>query len=159
MHVSVGRTILRVGGVAAAVAVLGVVVPVSLASAPTTVSTAHNSKLGTTILVTAQGRTLYAFTKGTACSGSCARTWKPLLGGAAVGKNGAKSSLVSLSTISDGNKQVTYNHHALYTYAGDHAAGQANGQGLSSFGGKWYAVNTSGNEVTSTCNPVCTGVY
>jgi predicted lipoprotein with Yx(FWY)xxD motif len=156
MQASVGRTTCRLTIVAAAVAVLAIAVPVSVAAAPTTVSTAHNAKLGT-ILVSAQGHTLYAFTKGTACTGSCARTWKPLLGGAAVGKHGAKSSLISLSTISGGNKQVTYNHHALYTYAGDHSAGQANGEGISAFGGKWYAVNTSGNDVTGggNCNPVC----
>jgi hypothetical protein len=35
-------------------------------------------------------------------------------------------------------RQVTLNGHPLYTYVGDGRPGQANGQGLASFGGTWY---------------------
>jgi len=52
--------------------------------------------------------------------------------------------------------------HPLYLFSGDHAAGQVNGEGANQFGGRWYAVNTAGNEVSpkhsgGTCNPVCSG--
>lgn len=36
-----------------------------------------------------------------------------------------------------GVTQLVYNNHPLYTYAGDSANGQTNGNGLSSFGGTW----------------------
>jgi hypothetical protein len=43
-------------------------------------------------------------------------------------------------TRSDGKTQATYNGHPLYTYAGDHAAGQTTGNGV---GGTWHAVTVS----------------
>ncbi len=42
---------------------------------------------------------------------------------------------------------MTYNHWPLYTYAGDSAAGQANGQNLNANGGKWYVISPSGTVV------------
>jgi predicted lipoprotein with Yx(FWY)xxD motif len=146
---------------AAAIAVTAIAVPVAVAGAPTQVSTAHNSKLGT-ILANSHGYALYMFTKdhGTgSCSGSCAKAWPPLLGGAVIAKNGANSKLLKLTRNSSGGEQATYNGHPLYTFAGD-KVGKTDGEGLNQFGGKWYAVNTSGNEVPpkkGSCNPVCTG--
>jgi predicted lipoprotein with Yx(FWY)xxD motif len=147
---------------AAVIAVCAIAVPVAIAGAPTQVSTAHNSKLGT-ILTNARGYTLYMFSKDhgkSACNGSCASGWPPLLGGSVAAKNGVKASLLKLTARSDGNKQATYNGHPLYTFVGDKKAGQTNGEGSSAFGGKWYAVNTSGNQVnpkSGNCNPVCNG--
>ena len=161
-HVPRRRAILAI-----VAAICLVAVPVSLASGPTTVSSARNSKLGK-ILVNAHGYTLYMFTRDTrgssTCSGSCARYWVPLLGGAVAAKSGAglNSRLLKLSTRSDGGRQATYNNHPLYLYKGDHAAGQTTGEGANEYGGHWYAVNTAGNEVTpkhsgGNCNPVCSG--
>jgi predicted lipoprotein with Yx(FWY)xxD motif len=50
-----------------------------------------------------------------------------------------------LSTIprSDGPAKATYDGHPLYTYAGDTAAGQANGNRLNLNGGLWYEVTPS----------------
>jgi predicted lipoprotein with Yx(FWY)xxD motif len=153
----------RLTALGVSIAILAVLVPVSLAAAPTQVTTAHNSKLGT-ILANAHGFTLYLFTKdhgSSACSGSCAKVWRPLLGGAVAAHSGVNSRLLKLSTRSDGNREATYNNHPLYLYAGDHRAGQVNGEGANQFGGRWYAVNTAGNQVTpkksGTCNPVCSG--
>ena len=42
-----------------------------------------------------------------------------------------------------GTTQVSYNGHLLYTFVGDKAAGDANGQGL---GNVWYAVSASGDK-------------
>lgn len=154
----------RLGALGVSIAALAILVPVSLASAPTQVTTAHNSKLGT-ILANSHGFTLYLFTKDhgrSTCSGTCAKAWPRLLGGAVVAKGSASSHLLTLTTDSDGNHQATYNKHPLYTFAGDRSAGQINGEGANQFGGHWYAVNPAGNQVTpkhsgGSCNPVCSG--
>lgn len=51
---------------------------------------------------------------------------------------------------SGGVSQVTINGHPLYTYAGDHATGGANGQGIKSFGGTWMTLAGSGQPNTSS---------
>jgi predicted lipoprotein with Yx(FWY)xxD motif len=92
----------------------------------------------TTILTTSGGRTLYYRTSDPApastCTGACAQTWHPLI---AKGKLVVPAMLqghVSTHKTANGN-QVEFNGHPLYTYAGDMAAGQINGQGL---GGVWF---------------------
>jgi len=47
-------------------------------------------------------------------------------------------------TAADGSTQVTFYGHPLYSFAGDAAPGDANGQGL---GGVWYVVDAEGNAV------------
>jgi predicted lipoprotein with Yx(FWY)xxD motif len=94
----------------------------------------------TTILTNAQGRTLYYFTLDSAsrvaCTGTCTMTWHPLLF-RGTGKPTASTSLPGvLRVFKDANgNQVTYNGHPLYTFSGDSAAGQTNGEGLF---GKWF---------------------
>ena len=44
----------------------------------------------------------------------------------------------------DATLQATYDGHPLYTYIGDNAAGQANGNKLNLNGGFWYDVPVSG---------------
>ena len=44
---------------------------------------------------------------------------------------------------SDGATQATYNGHPLYTYIGDSARGQDNGNNLDLNGGFWYVVPIS----------------
>jgi predicted lipoprotein with Yx(FWY)xxD motif len=112
----------------------------------------ENTDLGN-ILVDSRGRTLYEFQKdsgtSSACSGACAQAWPPLRakGKPTVGA-GAKASLVGTAARSDGGRQVTYNGHPLYIYSGDQKAGDTRGQGSSAFGGGWYALSASGNQVT-----------
>jgi predicted lipoprotein with Yx(FWY)xxD motif len=106
------------------------------------------------ILVNSQGRTLYLFSKdaGTTseCRGACAVNWPPLR---ATGKptigSGAKASLISTSTRSDGARQVTYNGHPLYLFKNDSKPGDTNGEGLNAFGGSWFAVSPAGNRVSA----------
>ena len=111
-----------------------------------------NDNLGK-ILVNSQGRTLYLFgaDAGTTsnCSGSCAANWPPLrvTGKPTIG-SGANASLISTTTRSDGTQQVTYNGHPLYLFKGDNKAGDTNGQGINAFGGYWYALSPTGNQVT-----------
>jgi predicted lipoprotein with Yx(FWY)xxD motif len=105
------------------------------------------------ILVNSQGRTLYLFQKdsGTmsACTDSCAGFWPPLQasGKPTVG-SGANSSLLATAMQSDGRSQVIYNGHPLYLYSGDKKPGDANGQGLTAFGGGWFALSAAGTQVS-----------
>jgi predicted lipoprotein with Yx(FWY)xxD motif len=113
---------------------------------------ANNSQLGN-ILVDSQGRTLYLFQKdsGTmsSCTGACAAAWPPLrVNGQPTVGSGANAAMVGTTTRSDGNPQVTYNGHPLYLYSGDQNPGDTNGQGLTAFGGGWFAVSPSGNQVS-----------
>ena len=107
------------------------------------------------ILVNSHGRTLYLFQKdsGTtsACTGACAVNWPPLR---ASGKptlgSGADTTLVGTSMRSNGKRQLTYNGHPLYVFSGDARAGDTNGEGVSAFGGLWYAISPAGNQVVAS---------
>lgn len=92
-----------------------------------------------TILTDGGGKTLYYFDPDTstsvACTGGCAQTWPPLLAGSNQTQTpSGLSGTFSTVSRSEG-KQITYNGHPLYTYSGDSAAGQTNGDGIQ---GKWH---------------------
>jgi len=101
---------------------------------------------GATVLTDAKGLTLYWFAPDTAtrsnCNGTCAAYWPPVRGAATAGP-GVTGRLGTI-TRSDGSVQATYDRHPLYTYAGDTAAGQANGNRLNLNGGLWYEITPSG---------------
>ena len=105
-----------------------------------------SSKLGD-ILVDADGRTLYAFTKDkgdqSVCSGECATNWPALTGPATAG-TGAQAGLLSTATQANGSSQVTYGGKPLYYFAGDAKPGDTNGQGV---GDVWFAVTADGELV------------
>ncbi len=91
-------------------------------------STANVSGVGN-VLVDGKGKTVYVLTKDgttnvpcTAASG-CTSVWPPA---------------------------GTYKSWRVYEYTGDSGPGQANGQGLTSFGGTWYALSPSGQPVKSS---------
>ena len=123
-------------------------------AAPTTAAQAANgaivavgnSKLGD-ILVDADGRTLYAFTKDkgdqSACSGDCATNW-PALTGTATAGTGAQAALLSTAMQANGSSQVTYGGKPLYYFAGDAKPGDTKGQGV---GSVWFAVTADGELV------------
>jgi predicted lipoprotein with Yx(FWY)xxD motif len=118
--------------------------PTTSAPAPGVVDA---STVGThgVILVTKTGVTLYRYTPdGTGaptCTGGCATAWPPLTVPAGTNPVTAGSGVTAsdLGTVarSDGSLQVTYKKMPLYTFAGDSAPGQANGQGV---GGIWFVV-------------------
>jgi len=106
------------------------------------------------VLVNTKGRTLYVFMKDAhrhvTCTGSCESFWPPLKWKSArrPGAGGAaKGSLLGLDSNPSGGKVVTYNKWPLYTYAGDSAAGQANGWNKNLNGGKWYVISAGGKVV------------
>jgi predicted lipoprotein with Yx(FWY)xxD motif len=101
------------------------------------------------------GRTVYLWAKdGTnmsACTGACASAWPPVPAtGTLTAAGGAQTSDLGTITRSDGTKQVTYDGHALYFFAGDSAAGQTSGQGSDGFGAKWWLVAPSVAEITAS---------
>src|SRR5437588_11070747 len=98
-----------------------------------------------TVLTNAQGMTLYYFTpdsvKQSACSGACAQTWPPLVFTGSGGPTSSTTLAGKLSVQMDANgRQVEYNGHPLYTFSGDTAPGQTNGEGLL---GKWFVATPS----------------
>ncbi len=124
-----------------------------------TVSAKSVSGVGT-VLVNGQGQTLYMLTseKGgkITCTddNGCTKIWPdnelPKGMTSATAGSGIQTSLLGTVKNSAGELYVTYNGWPLYTYSGDNAPGQANGQGITSFGGTWYVLSTSGNPVTSS---------
>lgn len=122
-------------------------------STPTTSSSGSSTAIKTTsatingksetILTNAQGMTLYYRTSDTGtsvCSGGCAQAWPPFLftGSGAPASSASLSGQLTTSMNANG-QQVEYNGHPLYTYSGDTAPGQTNGEG---FGGVWFVVPT-----------------
>jgi predicted lipoprotein with Yx(FWY)xxD motif len=123
-------------------------VTTTTSATPTSVGTAGTA-LGT-ILVDSQGRALYLFTHDSGststCTGACATAWPLLLAnGAPTATSGANAALLGTSKRADGTTQVTYNGHPLYRFVKDVSPGQTNGQGVTAFGGSWFAVTAAGN--------------
>jgi predicted lipoprotein with Yx(FWY)xxD motif len=120
-----------------------------------TVSSAGVSGLGT-VLVNSEGLTVYMFAKdnGTtsSCYGACAQNWPPVSAEGKPSGEGAMASQLGTTKRKDGSMQVTYAGHPLYTYAGDTAPGEANGNGLTFFGGKWSALDESGEAISSSAD-------
>jgi len=117
---------------------------------------------GAKVLTTAAGFTLYWFVPDTSttskCTGSCATYWPPVKGPATAG-SGVTGTLSTI-TRPDGSTQATYDGHPLYTYAGDTAPGQANGNGKNLSGGVWHEVTVSGGAPpAATTSPSARGGY
>ena len=114
------------------------------------------------ILVNANGRTLYLFKADvgmqSACTGACATAWPPLLA-TRTPTDGAGLTASKLGTItrSDGTKQVTYNGHPLYLFRKDKKPGDVNGQGVTAFGAAWFVLSSSGNQITATRSNASSG--
>ena len=115
-------------------------------SANTTVQSANNSKLGTSVLVNSKGMTLYTLSaekggrfictmssKVPGGSASCLSVWHPLT--VAMGSMPTGASQLGTTTRPDnGATQVTWHGHPLYTFAGDKAPGDASGNGFKDVG-------------------------
>lgn len=113
------------------------------------------------VLVDGQGHSLYMFPPDAGsqvrCTGGCAGTWPPLV--IANGHNATASKGVDANAIgsvpdpNSGQRVVTYNGYPLYAYAGDLAAGTANGQALFLDGGPWYLLDPHGEPITASGGP------
>jgi len=111
-------------------------------STAATLEAKATSKYGT-ILVDSQGMTLYRYTPDTAgkstCYGGCAQVWPPLLvpGATSPTAGDGVEGMLGTTTRTDGTRQVTFNGWPLYTFTGDSAPGEVNGQG---YEGTWFVV-------------------
>ena len=102
-----------------------------------------------TIIVDARGRTVYDFaadkTSASTCAGACAANWPPVPAPATLPTSlpGVTGKL-GTTTGAGGARQLTIAGHPVYTFAGDSAPGQTNGQGKVAFGGLWTVVSPAG---------------
>ncbi len=127
----------------------------STGSSAAVVGSAPKGTVGT-VLVAADGHTLYRLTTDTAttttCTGSCAQIWPPLTVPAGTTPRAAAGLGGPIGTLTrpDGAHQVTYQGHPLYTYAPDTTTSDALGQGIE---GVWFVVHPSGSAATTATTP------
>lgn len=122
-----------------------------------TLGSASNATLGEHVIVSSQGRTLYALSPETSkhllCKSSeCLHFWPPMTvgSGSTKLKNGAGvQGHLGLLRRSNGTFQVTLRGMPLYRYSQDRAKGDTKGQGIESFGGTWHAATASSSEHAS----------
>ncbi len=125
-----------------------------------TIGSASNSKLNEQVVVNAQGRTLYALSPETTShllckSSECLKFWPPVTVPSRKTKLKAGSGIrghLGILRRSNGMLQVTLRGLPLYRFAKDDAKGEANGEGVMSFGGTWHAV-TASSTTSSTTTP------
>jgi predicted lipoprotein with Yx(FWY)xxD motif len=118
-----------------------------------TISGAEVPGLGT-VLVDSEGMTVYEFTPDegmtSVCYGGCEAAWPPVVAsGKPTAGEGAMSADLGTTKRKDGTEQVTYKGHPLYTFVGDKAPGEANGQEVE---GTWFALDEGGSAVKGTAS-------
>lgn len=99
---------------------------------------ATDAKFGS-VLTDKDGKTLYFFASDAAgvptCTGGCETAWPLYYSSDASTDLNLNKAEVGEVTRADGRKQSTYRGYPLYYYAGDSAAGQIKGDGVS---GIWF---------------------
>lgn len=111
-----------------------------------------STSLGT-VVVDGKGLTVYVFDKDTAnsgkssCTGACLNAWPPVTSSSATPSVSGVTGKVGTIVTPSGKHQITLNGLPLYTYSGDGAKGDVNGQGVQ---GIWWAVSPSGDKVTGS---------
>lgn len=113
-------------------------------------SVRKDPKLGD-VVVDKNGMTVYRFMKDqawpvskSACTGACLEKWPAVAPVPASDTKGVQKKGLMGFTRPDGVKQMTVNCWPIYTFSGDTAPGDTNGQGV---GGTWYAVSPDGKPV------------
>ncbi|MCX5381581.1 SCO0930 family lipoprotein [Streptomyces sp. NBC_00091] len=116
--------------------------------AKTALSVRKNPQLGN-IIQNAEGWTLYRFDKDSAwpmkigCVDACTDAWKPAEPVDKSQVSGIDAKLVGLVKRPDGSEQLTIDCWPVYTFTGDKAPGDVNGQGKQ---GLWWAVTDKGKK-------------
>jgi predicted lipoprotein with Yx(FWY)xxD motif len=125
----------------------------SAASGGVKITSAALPGLGT-VLVNAQGRTLYIFAPDrqskVTCVAACAAVWPPAFlpaGVKPVAAGQVKQSQLGSDADPAGGRVITYAGWPLYTYVTDTGSGQARGQALNLNGGLWYVISPSGQVI------------
>jgi predicted lipoprotein with Yx(FWY)xxD motif len=110
--------------------------------------TTGNTSLGN-VLVDGSGLTLYGRTTDTngmsSCTGACAAAWPPLTVSSSTLPAGLDAKVFSVIARPDGSFQLRAGKWPLYTFAGDAARGDTNGQGSENF----FAVAPTGKLIKS----------
>jgi predicted lipoprotein with Yx(FWY)xxD motif len=131
----------------------------SASAAPgTSFSVADAPGLGK-VVVDGRGHTVYVLTSGTQknvpCddASGCTKAWPDLAlpsgtANASAG-SGLDGSLLGTMKLASGETYPTYGGWLMYEFAGDKNNAEAHGQGISSFGGTWYALSASGTPITT----------
>jgi len=104
------------------------------------------------ILVDGAGHTLYLFARDdhgeSYCTGACAAVWPPYETSSSPHAAGIPASALGTIKRSDGDRQVTFDGHPLYYYAGDASSpGKTKGEQLNQFGAEWYLVAPNGKPI------------
>jgi predicted lipoprotein with Yx(FWY)xxD motif len=113
-----------------------------------------DSDLGT-VVVDADGRTVYVFDKDTAgsgksvCSGDCLAKWPAVTADSESPAVDGVTGDVGTITRDDGSTQVTLNGMPLYLFAGDSQAGDVTGQAV---GGVWWVVAPDGEKISAAAS-------
>ncbi|HEX3620706.1 MAG TPA: hypothetical protein VHT97_00155 [Acidimicrobiales bacterium] len=143
-------------------------------SSGVTINAASVPGVGNVLVNAKDGKTLYLLTSDTngniTCTddSGCTKVWPdtelPSGVTAATAGTGVDASKLSTVKSADGHLYPTYAGWPLYEYAGDTGAGQANGQGIVSFGGTWETLTPAGTPVlaksaTSAAATPTTGGY
>jgi predicted lipoprotein with Yx(FWY)xxD motif len=138
--------------VIAAIVAIGVVSAAAFGSKKASTVSLRTTQAGT-VLVGANGRTLYLLTADkagkSACYGKCASVWPPLVAASPTVGAGLTPSMIKTTKRADGKLQVTYGGHPLYFFAKDKTAGDVRGEGIVHFGGTWWVVSAAGKPLTS----------
>jgi predicted lipoprotein with Yx(FWY)xxD motif len=163
MHAPVGRPrrrhVLVLSVAAAALAAAGCSSASGGTAAPTPTAngdavSAQTTSLGS-ILVDGRGRTVYEFANDTSskstCTDACAAVWLPIAAPATVpASEPGVTGKLGATTRADGSRQLTVAGHPVYTFTGDSAAGQTNGQNQVLNGGLWTVVSPAGAPLRTT---------
>jgi predicted lipoprotein with Yx(FWY)xxD motif len=109
------------------------------------------------VATTDEGLTLYRFDEDsndpatTACLDACTQRWIPLtVDGSALPGAGVDGALLGTLQRPDGTTQATLEGWPLYTFVGDTAPGQTNGEGV---GGTWHAIAPDGRPAAVASAP------
>lgn len=89
------------------------------------------------MLATSSGFTVYELAGGKSCTGSCLSIWPAVM---------------------SGGHQAVVDGHPLYTFAGDTAAGDTKGNGLTDQWGTWWALSATGQPLSSTSGTTTSSV-
>jgi len=103
------------------------------------------------VLTNASGMTLYWFAKDTSthsmCLLTCKATWPPVIMTATAAAGTKLPGSFGTIKRPNGQIQLTYEGHPLYTYAGDTAVGMISGNGINAQGGLWWAMTPAGTQL------------
>lgn len=134
--------------IAAVVAFAVALTAVALAAAVPTLGSAKNERLGRAVAVDSHGRTVYVLHPETSrhllcTSRACLRFWPPVTVHSRHTRLRAGHGVhgrLGILRRHGGTLQVTLNGLPLYRFRLDTVRGQANGEGIKSFGGTWHVV-------------------